>query len=337
MKAPVTLKLCGLVVLSLLTTACTLLPLSPSLTIDVQSSEYTTSPINIPYSFETLSRNSDGSAPCSYALSRYDSTVGGYVWQSGSTDTTLQNKGTLSFPLTAIFGTTVGDPAMDGRYALTFAVLSDNYDQSGNRIPFPFLTKTVYFTVHTFSGAEIFAAKPPIVNVGSTATTVTFSGTGFDPGGTLTVSPSTILNSPATYVGPQTITASINASGGATAGTPIALTYTGTASTSSSTFYLPAVTTVGVTQISPTSGSNQNSELALVVAGSYLGFWTKVTITDASGHTAAMQIRRVEGSLSSTTYLYGTIDLTSLTAGSTYLVVTNPDGTTSQTAFTVTN
>lgn len=338
MKALHTLKLCSLAVLGLLASACSLFPTTPSLSLDVQSSEYTSTTVKIPYSFQTLTRNSDGTANCSYALSKFDSTTGGYLWIDGNSQTSLQAKGTLSFPLTTILNVTAGSSAVDGLYSLTFSVLSDNYDQSGNPIPFPFLSQTVSFVVHTYSGPEIFGTAPLIVNISSSATPMTFKGTDFTSGGTLnapSASPSIIASS--SYVDPQTITASVNAQS-LTAGSYLSLTYTDSSGTTSPTYNIPVVSNVAVSQIVPNGGSIQNSDLPIVVEGSYLGYWSKVTISDAAGHTATMKIQQVAGSLSGTTYLYGHVDLTPLTPTTAgILTVSNPDGTSVSVSFTVTS
>lgn len=335
MKALLTLQLCGLAVLSLLTSACNLLPLSPSLSLTIQSAPYTSSTVNIPYEFQTLSRNSDGSARCSYTLSKFDSIVGGYAQVGSNMDTTLQSKGTLSFPLTTMLGTTAGSSTVDGLYALTFSVLSDTYDQNGNRIPFPFLTQTAHFTVYTITGPEIFSASPPIINP-NYSQTATLTGTGFTTGGTLTTSPS--ITTGYTYGDAGHISAGLNAAT-LTPGGTVGIQFQDGKGNTSPSYFLPVVGQATVTSVSPSSGSNQDTALSLTVTGSYLGYWTTVTITDAAGHAATMHIQQVSGPLGGTINLYGHMDLTTLTTpGPATLTVSNPDGSPPATAsFTVTN
>lgn len=336
MKALLTLQLCGLALLGLLTSACTLLPLSPSLSLSVQA-VYSSSTVSIPYSFQTLTQNSDGSARCSYSLLKYDPSIGGYRGVGGSSDTTLQSKGTLSFPLTTMLNTSAGSTAIDGLYELSFSVLSDNYDQQGNRIPFSFLTQTKGFAVHTGTGPAIFQTSPAIINP-NYPKTITFTGIGFTSGGTLIVPPATpVVAAGYTYLDSQHISAHFDA-GGFTPGTTINVQFTDSQGTTSPSYYLPVVGPVSVSGVSPASGSNLSSDFKLTVAGSYLGYWSTVTITDGGGHTATLQIHQV-GSASGTTYLQGTINLTTLTTlGAATVTVSNPDGSAPATAsFTVTS
>jgi len=328
MKAVLTLRLCVLALFSLLVAACNIFQFTPSLDLSVQSSDYTTATISIPYSFNTLSRNSDfGSADCAYRLERYDSYTGSFGWVTGNQNT-MASTGTLSFPLESLLSLPAGSTAVDGLYRLTFAVLSGNYDQTGNPIPIPYLVKAVTFKVHTFQGPEIFRVQPAFLNPNNGSTTVTIYGAGFASVDTLVDSASAITASQ--YVDSATAQATVNASILAT-GSNLTIYVSNPIGNSSPNFDIPIVGNVSISSVVPNGDSRTNTNLLLDISGAWLGYWTTATITDSSGHVATMQVNQSDNS----TYIRGPINLTPLDAGTATLKVSNPDGNSATIQFTV--
>ncbi|HUX19637.1 MAG TPA: hypothetical protein VMW69_00265 [Spirochaetia bacterium] len=331
MKALLSLRLGGLVVGSLLVMGCNIIPLAPSVALDVQTTPYTSSTVEIPYSFATLSANSNsGNAECRYELSKWRPGSGGYESVT-SNSSTMANNGTLTFDLSNILGSQTGSSDVDGLYSLSFVVYTGLKDSNGNPIPVPYLSVSKNFSVHTYSGPEIFTLDPPILNVNGGPQSVTASGLEFSTTSTLMTLPASAVLSGSTFVSAEKMQATIDPTT-LSAGSQLSIYVSDSQGSASPIYNIPIVGDVTVAAVAPSGDSMRNSHLPLYIGGSFLGPWTKVTITDSAGNTAALAVQQSTGS-----YIFGYIDLTPLVAGAATLTAANPDGTSATYPFTVYN
>lgn len=331
MKAPLSLRLCGFAVSSFVIMACNIIPFTPSLTLSVQTTPYTVSTIEIPYSYATLSTSSsDGTAECGYVLSRWVPGAAGYQ-QVSSMESTLSKKGTLTFDLPNILGTQTGSSDVDGLYSLSFVVYTGERDQNGRRIAVPYLKATKSFSVHTYTGPEIFSVTPSILNVNNGPQTITASGLEFTTASTLSTLPASSVLTGSTYISDDTMQAVIDPTT-LSAGSVLSIYVSDSQANASPIYDIPIVGDVTIAGVAPSGDSKYNSQVPLYVAGSYLGPWTKVTITDSAGNVASLNMQQDGGS-----YIFGYIDLTSLVAGAATLTADNPDGSSAAYPFTVYN
>lgn len=320
----------GFSVLALAFAGCTLIPLSPSLTLSVQSTPYTTSTVSIPYSFASLSINAGfGSAQCAYKLTKWSPSSGSYQ-QIQSSITSLPKKGALTFNIDQLLGVNAGSPVVDGLYHLTFEVLNGSYNQAGEPEAIPYLVKSADFSIYTSSGPEIFKTTPVVVNTTKTSQTVALLGEGFSSGDNLAVQSGPMSLTSSSYVSATKMTAVLAPSATTGSGGPVELSVTGSAS-QSPLYTLPAVGNLTVSAIVPASGSNRQARQPVYIAGSSLGYWTKVVVTGPNGTTTLMAIESATG-----TELFGYLDLTSLAAGAATITVANPNSSATA-AFTVYN
>ena len=331
MKAFLTARVLGLAIGSLLVMACNLIPFTPSLTLTVQSTPYTSSTIAIPYSYATLSSSSsDGTAECEYVLSKWSAQDGGYRKVDWS-DTTMAKKGTLSFDLTTILGSATGSSDVDGLYSLSFVVYSGQRDNNGQPIPIPYLQTTKQFSVHTYAGPEIFTVSPSVLNVNNGPQTVKVSGLGFSSTTSLATLPASSVLTGSTYVSSDSLSATIDPTT-LSAGNNLSIYAVDSQGSASPIYDIPIIGDVTITSVAPTGDSRTNSRVPVYIEGSYLGPWTTATITDSKGTKISLQDGYTSGS-----YLFGYADLTSLSAGSAIVRVKNPDGMSATYPFTVYN
>ncbi len=331
MKAFLTARVLGLAIASLLAMACSLIPLTPSLTLTVQSAPYTSSKIDIPYSYATLSSSSsDGTAECGYVLSKWSAQDGGYR-RVDSYDSTMAKQGTLTFDLTNLLGSTAGSSDVDGLYSLSFAVFSGQYDQNGRPIAIPYLQTTKQFSVHTYSGPEIFTVSPSVLNVNNGPQNVQVTGLGFSTTTSLATLPASSVLTGSTYVSSDSLTAVIDPTT-LSAGSSLSIYAVDSQGSASPIYDIPIVSDVTISSVAPTGDSRYNSRVPVYIYGTNLGPWTKAAIIDSNGTKADLHDTYTSGS-----YLFGYVDLTSLAAGSATVTVANPDGSSATYAFTVYN
>lgn len=331
MKAFLTARVLGLAIASLLVMACNLIPLTPSLTLTVQTAPYTSSTVDIPYSYATLSSSSsDGTAECEYVLSKWSAQDGAYR-QVDSSSTTMAKTGTLSFNLTTILGSATGSSDVDGLYSLSFVVYSGQQDKNGNPVAIPYLQTTKQFSVHTYSGPEIFTVTPAVLNVNNGAQKVKVTGLGFSSTTSLATLPASSVLTGSTYVASDSLTATIDPTT-LSAGSNLSIYAADSQGSASPIYDVPVIGDVAISSVAPTGDSRYNSKVPVYIEGSYLGPWTSATITDSKGTTIDLHDTYTSGS-----YLFGYADLTSLVAGSATVTVKNPDGSSATYPFTVYN
>lgn len=330
MKALRTLRVSGLAVGSLVAMACNIIPLAPSLVLSVQAAAYTVSTIDIPYSYATLSTTSiDGTANCSYRISKWISTDGSYR-EIDRRDETLPKSGTLSLDLPILLGIPSGSSDVDGTYRLSFAVNTGRTDLQGNPIPVSYLSTTRTFSVHTYPGPEIFTITPTILNINDGPKTILASGLDFTSTSTLsTLSASPLTGS--TFVTGEEMRAVVNPTT-LSAGSQLSVYVSDAQGRTSPTYFIPIVNNVTISAVAPEGDSRYNSNLPVYITGSFLGFWSKVTIVDQSGNAAGLDVQQSGGS-----YIFGYVDLSPLAPGPATLTATNPDGSSASYPFTVYN
>jgi hypothetical protein len=331
MKALLSLRFAGLAVGTLLVVGCNIIPLSPSVTLDVQATPYTSSTILIPYTFATLSANSNsGNAECRYELLKWEPGSAGYKSVS-SNNSNFPKSGTLTFDLPNILGSQTGSSNVDGLYSISFVVYTGLTDSNGNPIPVPYLAVSKKFSVHTYSGPEIFSLNPPILNVNDGPQSVTATGLEFSSTSTLMTLPTSSVLTGSTFVSAEKMVASIDPTT-LSAGSQLSIYVSDSQGTASPVYSIPIVGDVTISGIAPSGDSQYNSHLPLYIGGSFLGPWTTVRITDSAGNKADLKVQQSTGS-----YIFGYIDLTSLVPGAATLTADNPDGSSASNPFTVYN
>ncbi len=336
----------GLAALALASCKLDLFTLSPAISFSVQS-PYTSAQISIGYNVPSDGNlfNSGGSTVTLVTLAKH--IAGTYMpiqrYQSGSS-----GSGNLYFDLNQILsGSGQGFSSyvpVDGTYRISMQVISN-----GKAVPGYSGEKT--FTVDTSGGnPSITEVSPGMVST-TGATTYTITGFNFSTSMSLTVTSNgggavAVSSIPALTTATR-MSATVNFTAIPTA-IPSYLVFTVSNGTVSSIFnVLVGGTPPGITSLVPPSALGAgNTNQIIVLSGSFLSPFTQVTVTDSKGNSVPLFANILQGQVTSgsaPTYPIVTTagaipiyaNLTGAATGPATVTVTNPDGLSASTTFTI--